>query len=47
MKDKIITEIKAAMHTVISAEQMSILSNVLMHTLQNVDMTDAKLDTQR
>ena len=46
MKDKIITEIKAAMHTVISAEQMSILSNVLMHTLQNVDMTDAKLDTQ-
>ena len=46
MKDKIITEIKTAMQTVISTEQMSILSNVLIHALQDVDVVGAKSDTQ-
>ena len=36
MKDEIIREIKASMQTVISAEQMSVLSNVLIRTLQHV-----------
>lgn len=46
MKDHIITEIKAAMQTVISAEQMSILSNVLIRTLHDVDVTAANHDSQ-
>ena len=46
MKDKIITEIKTAMQTVISTEQMSILSNVLIHALQDVDVVGVKSDTQ-
>lgn len=46
MKDKIITEIKTAMQTVISTEQMSVLSNVLIHTLQDVDVVGAKSDAQ-
>lgn len=46
MKDHIITEIKTAMQTVISAEQMSILSNVLIRTLHDVDVTAANNDSQ-
>ena len=38
MKEKLINEIKTAMHTVITADQMSILCNVLNRTLQNIDI---------
>ena len=36
MKEKLINEIKTAMRTVITADQMSILCNVLNRTLQNI-----------
>lgn len=46
MKDSIIKEIKVAMQTVISAEQMSVLSNVLIRALQHVEVTASTPDTQ-
>ncbi len=46
MKDEIIREIKASMQTVISAEQMSVLSNVLIRTLQHVEVTASTPDSQ-
>lgn len=46
MKDKLIEEIKNAMQAVITSEQMSILSNVLTHTLQNVTVAEKMPDNQ-
>ena len=46
MKEKLINEIKTAMHTVITADQMSILCNVLNRTLQNIDIAEKLPDSE-
>ena len=46
MKEKLIDEIKTAMRTVITADQMSILCNVLNRTLQNIVIAEKLPDSQ-
>lgn len=46
MKEKLIDEIKTAMRTVITADQMSILCNVLNRTLQNIDIAEKLPDSE-
>lgn len=47
MKEKLIDEIKTAMRTVITADQMSILCNVLNRTLQNIVIAEKLPDSER
>ena len=46
MKEKLIDEIKTAMRTVITADQMSILCNVLNRTLQNIVIAEKLPDSE-
>ena len=46
MKEKLINEIKTAMRTVITADQMSILCNVLNRTLQNIVIAEKLPDSE-
>ena len=46
MKENIISKIKSAMQSVISAEQMNVLSNVLTNTLQDIIVYESKDKSQ-